>query len=266
MRVILPSFLLLAFAIFWPPPAARAADCGTFYNTCVTEVVTAGGDKRTLTVTVAPSDDRADWFNAVWPGHDQIELDFNQSFSLAIPADGVTRYSVQACWTDVWSGSICNGWYQVTRQFGSILAEHCPSGQVWRERFDGDSVCVTPDERYRMEDGSCRSGWVWRDSFPGDGVCVTVAERDALKQAARANRKIKTTGKAKQAPEPADTSQFATANDDVDIYEGPDGDEFPVIGSMNEGERAKVLGEQDGWYHLQTDPEGWVAADHLSVE
>jgi hypothetical protein len=57
----------------------------------------------------------------------------------------------------------------------------CPSGQVWRERFEGDGVCVPPSERYRLENGQCRSGWVWRDSFPGDNVCVTPSQRAAAK-------------------------------------------------------------------------------------
>jgi hypothetical protein len=60
-------------------------------------------------------------------------------------------------------------------------AEQCPSGQVWRDNFDGDFLCVRPDERHRLADGTCRSGYVWRDSFNGDNVCVTPAKRDALK-------------------------------------------------------------------------------------
>jgi hypothetical protein len=55
----------------------------------------------------------------------------------------------------------------------------CESGYVWRERFDGDTACVIPDERFRLEDGTCRSGYVWRDRFNGDNVCVTPAERAA---------------------------------------------------------------------------------------
>ena len=66
-------------------------------------------------------------------------------------------------------------------------AARCASGYVWRERFDGDTVCVKPDERYRLADGGCRSGWVWRDTFDGDGVCVTPAQRKAAKEAAKRN-------------------------------------------------------------------------------
>jgi hypothetical protein len=62
-------------------------------------------------------------------------------------------------------------------------AARCQAGYVWRERFEGDSVCVTPDQRYKLQDGTCRSGYVWRDSFPGDGVCVTPAQRAAAKAA-----------------------------------------------------------------------------------
>jgi hypothetical protein len=64
----------------------------------------------------------------------------------------------------------------------------CPSGLVWRERFDGDTVCVLPGERdaNRRRRGlpasaaasACPSGLVWREQFDGDTVCVTPLERD----------------------------------------------------------------------------------------
>jgi hypothetical protein len=57
-------------------------------------------------------------------------------------------------------------------------APRCKAGFVWRERFEGDSECVRPDERYRLADGTCRVGYVWRNKFNGDNVCVTPAERD----------------------------------------------------------------------------------------
>ncbi|MEV7559553.1 hypothetical protein [Streptomyces sp. NPDC089795] len=65
---------------------------------------------------------------------------------------------------------------------------YCKSGYVWRDSFDGDGVCVTPEERDaahaenpNRQPGSnnCKPGYVWRDSFDGDGVCVTPEERDA---------------------------------------------------------------------------------------
>jgi hypothetical protein len=61
-------------------------------------------------------------------------------------------------------------------------AARCAPGLVWRERFTGDAVCVTPDQRYKLANGTCRSGYVWRDSFPGDGVCVTPAQRAQAKK------------------------------------------------------------------------------------
>jgi hypothetical protein len=64
-------------------------------------------------------------------------------------------------------------------------AARCAPGLVWRERFEGDSVCVPPDQRFKLANGTCRSGYVWRDSFPGDGVCVTPAQRAKAKAAAK---------------------------------------------------------------------------------
>jgi hypothetical protein len=67
-------------------------------------------------------------------------------------------------------------------------ATACPPGLVWRERFDGDTVCVLPGERdaNRRKRGltvgpasACPSGLVWRERFDGDTVCVTPLERDA---------------------------------------------------------------------------------------
>ena len=60
-------------------------------------------------------------------------------------------------------------------------ATACASGYVWRERFEGDVVCVKPEERFRLADGTCRSGYVWRDATPGDNVCVTPAQRALAK-------------------------------------------------------------------------------------
>ncbi|MCK1386334.1 hypothetical protein [Bradyrhizobium sp. 21] len=67
-------------------------------------------------------------------------------------------------------------------------AGRCPQGLVWRERFDGDTVCVLPGERdaNRRKRGlsvgaatACPQGLVWRERFDGDTVCVTPLERDA---------------------------------------------------------------------------------------
>ncbi len=79
----------------------------------------------------------------------------------------------------------------------------CVNGYVWREAFDGDHVCVTPDTRTqaaldnsqaaaRRQPGggawgpnTCRQGYVWREASPSDLVCVTP---DIRTQAAVDNR------------------------------------------------------------------------------
>lgn len=74
-----------------------------------------------------------------------------------------------------------------TAKTAAKTAAPCPSGLVWRERFDGDTVCVLPGERdaNRRNRGlstgpasACPSGLVWRERFDGDTVCVTPLERD----------------------------------------------------------------------------------------
>jgi hypothetical protein len=70
----------------------------------------------------------------------------------------------------------------------------CKSGFVWREAYEGDVVCVTPDTRAQVQEDNdlasdrwvtgafgphtCISGYVWRNAFAGDDVCVLPAQRD----------------------------------------------------------------------------------------
>jgi hypothetical protein len=82
----------------------------------------------------------------------------------------------------------------------------CAQGFVWREAFEGDTVCVEPSFRDqvfsdnaadsgRHEEGSdnCLQGWVWRVARPSDLVCVApdirtqVAEQNADPNAHRAS-------------------------------------------------------------------------------
>ncbi|MCP9276668.1 hypothetical protein [Mycolicibacterium arenosum] len=99
--------------------------------------------------------------------------------------------------------------------------ETCINGFVWREAFDGDTVCVTPATRSQVaqqnadpsankepEGGAfgpdtCVSGFVWREAFDGDTICVTPDVRAATKadNAADASRK------AANAPEPTPVAQ-----------------------------------------------------------
>jgi hypothetical protein len=41
-----------------------------------------------------------------------------------------------------------------------LATAYCEPGTVYRDRYNGDGVCVTPDKRWIMEDGSCRQGYV----------------------------------------------------------------------------------------------------------
>jgi hypothetical protein len=60
---------------------------------------------------------------------------------------------------------------------------------------------------------------------------------------------------------------LATANNDVDIYDGPGGN-YNVIGMMRAGAKAGILEKHpDGWCKLQRvamGRDGWVAQDHLT--
>lgn len=70
----------------------------------------------------------------------------------------------------------------------------CQNGNVWREAFANDQVCVTPTDRSTVaqENASgpyhtnyytpypywCLNGYVWRQAKPTDYVCVVPASRD----------------------------------------------------------------------------------------
>ncbi len=76
-------------------------------------------------------------------------------------------------------------------------------------------------------------------------------------------------GVAPKDPPAQPPQQMATARNDVDIYDGPDGNDFNVIGMMGAGSTAPVLGHKPGWYQLQLNVRGgsgWVAEDHLTIK
>jgi hypothetical protein len=87
------------------------------------------------------------------------------------------------------------------------LFDLCVSGFVWREAFEGDHVCVTPDQRDQAAQDNaaaasrvdpfgafgpdtCIQGYVWRGAREDDHVCVTREEFDRVAEdnAAAASR------------------------------------------------------------------------------
>ncbi|QES56615.1 hypothetical protein DEJ51_22550 [Streptomyces venezuelae] len=71
----------------------------------------------------------------------------------------------------------------------------CQPGYVWRDSFDGDTLCTTPEVRDRVHaqnphrqpgggaygPSTCKPGYVWREMFDGDVKCVTPQERERWK-------------------------------------------------------------------------------------
>jgi len=109
--------------------------------------------------------------------------------------DGLVQVRIKSCISghkayccEVMGSTTSDGPGQAYVPASKQPAALCPSGLVWRERFDGDTVCVLPGERdaNRRARGlppvaaaaACPSGLVWRERFDGDTVCVTPAERD----------------------------------------------------------------------------------------
>ena len=73
----------------------------------------------------------------------------------------------------------------------------------------------------------------------------------------------------KRAPDPAPPpTQIATANQDTDIYSGPDGS-FDRLGVLDKGEKVQILSKQNGWtqikyYYPPTNNAVWVWGEHLT--
>jgi hypothetical protein len=108
--------------------------------------------------------------------------------SAAISGEQVCAAGERATGLTIRHGQFVNG---VALICGALpTAATCQAGMVWRDSFEGDAFCVTPDERYRLPDGTCRSGYVWRDTFPGDNVCVTPQKRATAKGAAAAQKTL----------------------------------------------------------------------------
>jgi hypothetical protein len=268
MRSLLtPGLLIAAFAALGFPKTVLAQ------NTCLPQHVCAFSTdhfnpdgSRAVHVILRTDDDLTTHFNVQAPGASQFEVARGGSFDFLVPPSGATTFNVEACNGGGVAGSNCDGW----ANFVHMLT--CPSGLVWRESFDGDATCVPPDQRFRLANGNCRSGFVWRDSFSGDNVCVTPAERNAAKAAAAKAvpppRKVVALGRA----------HLATAISDVDVYNGPDGNVFAIIGMLPMNAVGIVAKHQTGFYELKFNSGqvqsangqpvtiGWVAEDHLKVK
>jgi hypothetical protein len=164
-----------------------------------------------------------------------------------------------------------NGVGLICGTYGGAAAAACAAGQVWRESFEGDTVCVTPDARFRNADGTCRSGYVWRDSFPGDTVCVTPAQRAAAKAAPK--KPVRVTGRPKAsdggavADPPA--PKYVTVDKSVDVY-GSAGGQGNKIGVLQAGTKMVTLIEKQApWYNVKWPAgQGWVYSGegHVSLK
>lgn len=128
----------------------------------------------------------------------------------------------------------------------------CAAGLVWRERFDGDTVCVKPEDRYRLPGGSCRPPYVYRDVYPGDIFCVTPDQRTAAKaaQAAKGAKPVRETGRPK----------FIEVLQSVDLYSKPGGADEDKIGSLpKDTKEVALIGRQAPWYNVKWPKgQGWV--------
>lgn len=86
-----------------------------------------------------------------------------------------------------------------TRQVPIETTSRCRTGLVWREAFDGDDICVTPERRAMVREenrqaalrrdlhgsygpNTCISGFVWREANPQDTVCVVPEERSRIQE------------------------------------------------------------------------------------
>ena len=118
--------------------------------------------------------------------------------------------------------------------------------------------------RGRTSDPADRSS---QATFTGKGAAVCASVRPAAADSSvtqvphidAQTKPVKSFGRA---------SWTATAKDDVDIYTGPGG-EFTVVGVLDAGVSAPIVGQKDDWYQLKLagipGGSGWVAGDHLKT-
>ena len=86
------------------------------------------------------------------------------------------------------AGLICD---ELIKPKAEVAAALCKQGEVWRERTSSDTVCVHPDQRWVMADGSCRQGWVKLGVGPKKDTCGTPEARQKAEAAMAAVEKDK---------------------------------------------------------------------------
>jgi hypothetical protein len=173
-------------------------------------------------------------------------------------------------------GQYVSGVGLICGTFKAPAAALCAAGMVWRESFEGDAACVTPDARFRKPDGTCRSGYVWRNLVDGDNVCVTPNDQKKAWVAAGKPLEGTTSGSSggfiqmiPTAP-PQQQANFIGVLQDVDLYRTPGGNEEDKTGvTLPAGtESVALIESQAPWHHVKwPGNEGWVysAADYKSL-
>jgi hypothetical protein len=98
----------------------------------------------------------------------------------------VNLIRVEFCAENV-SGRTCNSKIVASDTPSEVAdATQCKPGEVHRARADGDGVCVHPDQRWIMADGSCRSGYVKMGVGPKKDTCGTPEMRQRAEAGAAA--------------------------------------------------------------------------------
>ena len=131
-----------------------------------------------------------------WLYQDTIRIGANGETIHRMPTRGLPATTYRFCWSADWPQ--CRTSYHEV--FVLLPQRQCRSGYVWREAFDGDYVCVSPQTRTQARNDNaqaaarvnpgggaygqktCRSGYVWREAGLGDYVCVTPAVRSQAAQ------------------------------------------------------------------------------------
>jgi hypothetical protein len=185
-----------------------------------------------------------------------------------VAATAISATQIQVTWTNTASEQV---WWdvEITDGAGTILAQ--PAGVGRGDQGVGLPVsnlydapplslrCFKVKARTGPHTEGCVSE-VWSNA-----ACATTPRPPAAARPVTSvpDRRVvgpKTLGKSRL---------MATAINDVDIYDGPDGDRFNIIGMLGAGVSAVVIDSFEGWHKLKIDGipggAGWVAADHLTL-
>ena len=204
--------LLVAITMAVGAGTARAADdCGSIYGLCLREAYSRNGTSRTLAVSLLRQRDLIIHYNVIVEGQPQIEVQPGEGFMMAIPANGRATYSVQQC-KQGWPVPInydCEAWEQpIVRVYPPLATCNSYTNTAIANIVEAQNLGCgfgggrwNPDSQVHLN--ACLDQGAGFQGFVDGEAGARAGELNACKaRIAKANRPVRTTGKAKDGSDP----------------------------------------------------------------